>query len=54
VELEFMDVPAVEQLFRLMTPQRQPSEEGAKNRQKIAEALSNALLSQLNVFTPVV
>jgi hypothetical protein len=54
VELEFMDVPAVEKLFRLMTTQRQPSKEGAKNRQKIAEALANALLSQVNAFTPVV
>jgi N-acetylmuramoyl-L-alanine amidase len=54
VEIEFMDVPAVEQLFRLMTPQVQPSEEGVKNRQKIADALSNALLAQVDAFALLV
>jgi N-acetylmuramoyl-L-alanine amidase len=40
VEVEFMDVPAVEQLFRLNAPQT------ARHRQQVADALANALLTQ--------
>lgn len=43
VELEFMDVPAVDALFRL----NPPTEKTTQNRQRIADALADALLSQL-------
>lgn len=45
VEIEFMDVPAVEQLFRLHSPDAVVSQHAAGNRQKIAEALADALLT---------
>lgn len=47
VEIEFMDVPAVEQLFRLKAAESDVEEEVAKNRQHIADALADALLSQV-------
>lgn len=43
VEIEFMDVPAVDALFRLNPPQAAT----ASNRQQIADALADALLSQV-------
>ncbi|MNZ43302.1 N-acetylmuramoyl-L-alanine amidase AmiC precursor [compost metagenome] len=43
VELEFMDVAAVDALFRL----NPPTEKTTQNRQQIADALADALLSQL-------
>jgi hypothetical protein len=46
VEIEFMDVPAVEQLFRLNAPQTVTAEQTARNRQKVADALADALLAQ--------
>jgi N-acetylmuramoyl-L-alanine amidase len=45
VEVEFMDTPAVEKLFRLDPPPAGAAEKTAKNRQKIADALAYALLS---------
>ena len=47
VEIEFMDVPAVEQLFRLRAPQTATAEQTARNRQKVADALAAALLAQV-------
>lgn len=47
VELEFMDVPAVDALFRLNPPQAAMTEKTAQNRQQIADALAYALLSQV-------
>ncbi|WP_166359397.1 N-acetylmuramoyl-L-alanine amidase [Pseudomonas akapageensis] len=47
VELEFMDVPAVDALFRLNPPQATTAEKTAQNRQEIADALADALLSQV-------
>jgi N-acetylmuramoyl-L-alanine amidase len=47
VEIEFMDVPAVEQLFRLHAPQAATVEQTARNRQQVAEALAEALLTQV-------
>ena len=47
VEIEFMDVPAVEQLLRLNTPQPALAEQTARNRQKVADALADALLAQV-------
>ena len=44
VEVEFMDVPAVEQLFRLNAPLADTAEKTATNRQKVADALADALL----------
>jgi N-acetylmuramoyl-L-alanine amidase len=46
VEVEFMDVPAVEQLFRLHPSQPAAAEQTAKNRQKVADALADAILAQ--------
>jgi N-acetylmuramoyl-L-alanine amidase len=43
VELEFMDVPAVDKLFRLASPRT------AANRQRVADGLAEALLAQLAV-----
>jgi len=47
VEIEFMDVPAVEQLFRLQAPQTATAAQTAKNRQQVANALADALLGQV-------
>ncbi len=47
VEIEFMDVPAVERLFRLQAPQAEIAEHTAQNRQQVADALAEALLSQV-------
>jgi N-acetylmuramoyl-L-alanine amidase len=47
VEVEFMDVPAVESLFRFNAPQKATVEKAAKNRQKVADALADALLAQV-------
>jgi N-acetylmuramoyl-L-alanine amidase len=47
VEIEFMDVPAVEQLLRLNAPQPALAEQTARNRQKVADALADALLAQV-------
>lgn len=47
VEIEFMDVPAVEQLFRLDAPQTATAKHTARNRQKVADALADALLIQV-------
>jgi N-acetylmuramoyl-L-alanine amidase len=47
VEIEFMDVPAVEQLLRLNAPQPALAEQTARNRQKVANALADALLAQV-------
>jgi N-acetylmuramoyl-L-alanine amidase len=49
VEIEFMHMPAVEQLFRLNPPQRATAEQTARNRQKVADALADALLAQVSV-----
>jgi N-acetylmuramoyl-L-alanine amidase len=49
VEIEFMDVPAVEQLFRLNAPQAATVEQTARNRQKVADSLADALLAQVEV-----
>jgi N-acetylmuramoyl-L-alanine amidase len=49
VEIEFMDVPAVERLLRLRAPQAATAERTARNRQKIADALADALLTQVEV-----
>lgn len=42
-----MDVLAVEQLFRLNAPQTTTAEHTARNRQKVADALAHALLTQV-------
>jgi N-acetylmuramoyl-L-alanine amidase len=47
VELEFMDVPAVETLLRLEPPQATAAKKTALNRQAIADALADALLAQV-------
>jgi N-acetylmuramoyl-L-alanine amidase len=47
VEIEFMDVPAVEALFRLRAPQAAMAEQTATNRQTVADALADALLAQI-------
>jgi N-acetylmuramoyl-L-alanine amidase len=47
VEIEFMDVPAVEQLFRLQAPQTATVEQTARNRQQVADALADALLAEV-------
>jgi N-acetylmuramoyl-L-alanine amidase len=47
VEVEFMDVPAVEQLFRLNTLPTATAEQTARHRQQVADALANALLAQV-------
>lgn len=45
VEIEFMDVPGVEQLFRLSALQTATAERTARNRQQVADALADALLA---------
>lgn len=45
VEIESMDVPAVEQLFRLHAADMALSQQAAGNRQKVADALADALLA---------
>jgi len=47
VEIEFMDVPAVDRLFRLKTKEAAEAAYTAGNRQIIAEALANGLLKHL-------
>jgi N-acetylmuramoyl-L-alanine amidase len=47
VEIEFMHMPAVEQLFRLNAPQTATADQTARNRQKVADALADALLAQV-------
>jgi N-acetylmuramoyl-L-alanine amidase len=47
VEIEFMDVPAVERLFRLDAPQTATAEQTAKNRQQVADAFADALLAHV-------
>jgi N-acetylmuramoyl-L-alanine amidase len=47
VEIEFMDVMAVEQLFQLNAPQTTTAEQTARNRQKIADSLADALLAHV-------
>ncbi len=47
VEVEFMDVEAVDKLFRINAPQAATRKKTAKNRQKVADALANALVSQV-------
>ncbi|MFN0172181.1 MAG: N-acetylmuramoyl-L-alanine amidase [Bryobacteraceae bacterium] len=44
VEIEFMDVPEVDQLFRVNVPQAAAT---ARNRQKVADALAEALLAHV-------
>lgn len=46
VEIEFMDVPAVERLFRMKGPESS-ADKAAKNRQKVADALADALLASI-------
>ncbi len=47
VEIEFMDVPAVERLFRLEPPHASTAQETAANRQRVADGLAEALLEQV-------
>lgn len=47
VEIEFMDVPAVEQLFRLQAAQTATAEQTAGHRQQVADALADALLAHV-------
>jgi hypothetical protein len=47
VEIEFMDAPAVESLFRLEPPQASAAQKTAANRQRVADALAEALLEQV-------
>lgn len=47
VELEFMDVPAVEDLFQLEPKKSSKARQTARNRQEVADALAKALLSQV-------
>jgi N-acetylmuramoyl-L-alanine amidase len=47
VEIEFMDVPAVESLFRLEPPHASAAQETAANRQRVADALAEALLEHV-------
>lgn len=48
VEIEFMDVPAVERLFRLKPRDIAEAEFTVRNRQIIADALANAMMGQLS------
>jgi N-acetylmuramoyl-L-alanine amidase len=48
VEIEFMDVPAVETLFRLQPPQASAAQQTAANRQRVADGLAEALLGQVS------
>ncbi len=45
VEIEFMDVPNVEKLFRLRAPRTATAKRTAGNRQRVADALADALLA---------
>lgn len=45
VEIEFMDVPAVEKLFRLNAQDIEAATKAEMNRQRVAEALAEALLA---------
>lgn len=47
VEIEFMDVPAVDRLFRLKANEAAEAQFTARNRQIISEALANALITHL-------
>jgi N-acetylmuramoyl-L-alanine amidase len=47
VEIEFMDVPTVDSLFRLEPPQASVAQKTAANRQRVADALAEALLEQV-------
>ena len=46
VEIEFMDVPAVDSLFRLEPPGTSAAQKTAANRQRVADGLAEALLEQ--------
>jgi N-acetylmuramoyl-L-alanine amidase len=48
VEVEFMDVPAVDGLFRLEPPRASTARETASNRQRVADALAEALLDEVH------
>ena len=47
VEIEFMDVPAVDGLFRLEPPGTSAAQKTAANRQRVADGLAEALLEQV-------
>jgi N-acetylmuramoyl-L-alanine amidase len=47
VEIEFMDVPAVEKLFRLQ-PEASAAQQTAANRQRVADGLAEALLDEVS------
>jgi len=47
VEIEFMDVPAVETLLRMSAPSPAAAAQTAKHRQRIADGLATALLAQV-------
>jgi len=47
VEIEFMDVPAVESLFQLEPPNATAAQETAANRQRVADGLAEALLEHV-------
>ncbi len=48
VEIEFMDVPEVERLFRLNPPDSMAVQATAANRQRVADGLAEALLDEVS------